>query len=220
VLRVALTGGIACGKSVVARIFQAKGCAVYAADEAAHALMSAGRPAWKRIVARFGRDILSPDRTIDRGRLGQIVFADPGARRFLNSLVHPLVRTERDRLAARLERAGKVPVFISEAALTIEAGYASWFDKIVVAHCRPAVQVRRLMQRDGISRAEARRKIATQMPVGEKLKHADYVIDTSGSLEETVEQTERVYAALLQDAELKRLAAKSRLSRRARPGRS
>jgi dephospho-CoA kinase len=216
VLRVALTGGIACGKSVAARILRDKGCAVHAADEAAHALMSPGRAAWKKAVARFGRGILNPDRTVDRARLGRIVFADPAARRFLNGLVHPLVRADRKRLAARLERAGRVPIFVWDAALTIEAGYAADFDKVVVVHCRPDVQLRRLMARDGISRAEARRKIAAQMPVDEKRKHADYVIDASGSLEETVEQAERVYAALIQDAELKRLAVKRRVTLRRR----
>lgn len=214
-LRVALTGGIACGKSVAAHIFRDKGCAVYGADEVAHALLSPGRSAWKKVAARFGRGILKPNRTVDRARLGRIVFADAAARRFLNALVHPLVRAERKRLAARLERAGRVPIFVWEAALTIEAGYARDFDRIVVVHCRPGVQLRRLMARDGIGRAEARRKIAAQMPVDEKRKLADYVIDASESLEETVEQAERVCAALFQDAELKRLAAKRKPSRRA-----
>jgi dephospho-CoA kinase len=214
VLRVALTGGIACGKSVVSLILREKGCAVYSADEAAHALMSPGRAAWKKIVARFGRGILSEDGTIDRGRLGRIAFADAAARRFLNSLVHPLVWAEQERLAARLEGAGDVPVFVSEAALTIEAGYSSRFDRVVVVHCRPAVQVRRLMERDKIGRAEARRKIAAQMTLEEKLRHADYVIDASGTLRETIEQAERVCAALFQDAEIKRLSAKKRTARR------
>ncbi len=113
-----------------------------------------------------------------------------------------------------------MPIFVSEAALTVEAGYARFFDKVVVVHCRPSVQLRRLMARGGIGRAEARRRVAAQMPLKDKLRHADYAIDTSGSLAETVEQAERVYASLLQDAELKRLAAKRRLSRRARPART
>lgn len=219
-LRVALTGGIACGKSVVSLILREKGCAVHSADETAHAFISPGRAAWKKIVARFGRGILREDGTIDRGRLGRIVFADAAARRFLNSVVHPLVWAEQERLAARLERAGDVPVFVSEAALTIEAGYSRRFDKVIVVHCRPAVQVRRLMERDKIGRAEARRKIAAQMPLQEKLRHADYAIDASGTLRETVEQAERVYAALFQDAELKRLSAKKRPARARRSRRA
>lgn len=205
-LRVALTGGIACGKSVVARILREKGCVVRSADEAAHDLMSPGRPAWKKILARFGETVLRPDRTVDRGRLGRLVFTDKDARRFMNALLHPQVMAGEKRLAARLERENRTRVFVSEAALTVEAGYASLYDKVVVVRCAAAVQVRRLMERDATGKAEALRKIGTQMPLAEKLRYADYVIDTSGSLRETIEQTEKVYAGLIQDAELKRLA--------------
>jgi dephospho-CoA kinase len=197
-----LTGGIACGKSVVARLLSEKGCAVFTADSEAHKLMRPGRPAWKAVVARFGPSILRPDRSIDRSRLGPLVFADPAARRFLDGLVHPLVRTEQEKAVRRLERAGGNPILIVEAALTIEAGYARHFDRVVVVDCRKPEQIRRLRLRDGIGRAEALRKIGTQMPAREKRKHADYVIDASGSLAGTVEQTERVYAQLVRDAEL------------------
>jgi dephospho-CoA kinase len=216
VLRVALTGGIACGKSVVARVLREKGCIFHSADAAAHDLMSPGRPAWKKIVARFGHTVLNPDRTINRGRLGPVVFSDPGARRFMNELIHPLVLSEMKRLAARLEREGKTRIFVSEAALTIEAGYAPFFDKVVVVHCHEDVQIRRLMERDAIGQAEARKKIGTQMAREEKLRHADYAIETSGSVEETVEQTERVYASLLLDFELKRMSKKKPAARTGR----
>jgi dephospho-CoA kinase len=216
VLRAALTGGIACGKSVVASVLREKGCFVHSADAAAHALMSPGRPAWKKIVARFGEEVLKPDRTIDRGRLGRTVFSDPGARLFLNKLLHPLVLAEEKRLLSRLEREGRTAIFISEAALTIEAGYARLYDKIIVVHCLEGVQVQRLMGRDGITEEEARKKIGAQMPGEEKLRHADYVIEASGSLRETIEQTERVHAALLQDAELKDLSTKKPASRKRR----
>ena len=207
ILRVALTGGIACGKSVVARLLEEKGCFVHSADKAAHDLMSPGRPAWKKIVARFGRDILREDRTIDRSRLGPAVFSDPSARRFLDRLIHPLVLTEQEQILRRIEREGRVRIFISEAALTVEAGYARHFDLVVVVHCSKSEQVRRLRERDGIGRAAALRKIGTQMPRKEKLRHADYAIDTTGSLAETVEQTERVCACLHQDAKLKRMGS-------------
>jgi dephospho-CoA kinase len=214
VLRAALTGGIACGKSVVAGVLREKGCFVHSADAAAHDLISPGRPAWKKIVARFGEEVLKPDRTIDRGRLGRTVFSDPGARLFLNKLLHPLVLAGEKRLIARLEREGRTAIFISEAALTIEAGYSRFYDKIIVVHCPEGVQVRRLMERDGITEEEARKKIGSQMLGEEKLRHADYVIEASGSLRETIEQTERVHAALLQDAELKGLSAKKPPSHR------
>lgn len=202
-----MTGGIACGKSVVVRLLEEKGCFVHSADKAAHDLMSPGRPAWKKIVARFGRDILRQDRTIDRSRLGRAVFSDPPARRFLDRLLHPLVLTEQERILRRLEREGRVRIFVSEAALTIEAGYARHFDRVVVVHCSKSEQVRRLRERDGIGRADALRKIGAQMPRKEKLRYADYAIDTTGSLAETVEQTERVCARLHQDAELKRMGS-------------
>lgn len=198
-----MTGGIACGKSIVARLLEDKGCFVHSADKAAHDLMTPGRPAWKKVVSRFGEDILRADRTIDRTRLGPLVFSDPAARRFLDGLLHPLVLAERDKAVRRLEREGRVRIFVSEAALTVEAGYAGRFDRVVVVHCSEAEQVRRLSLRDGIGGEAARRKICAQMPQEEKLRHADYAIDTTGSLAETVEQTERLYARLLQDAELK-----------------
>jgi dephospho-CoA kinase len=197
-----LTGGIACGKSVVANILADKGCAVYAADQAAHALMLPGRPAWKKIVARFGRSILRSDRTINRAALGTIVFADPRARRFLDALVHPLVLADREKVLKRLEREGRARIFVVEAALTIEAGYARHFDRIVVVHCSKAEQIRRLKERDGVGRAAALRKIGSQMPVKDKLRYADYAIDASGTLASTIEQTERVYAQLVRDAEM------------------
>lgn len=199
-----MTGGIACGKSIVARLLEEKGCFVHSADKAAHDLMSPGRPAWKKIVGRFGKGILNADKTIDRIRLGPVVFADPAARLFLDDLIHPLVLAEQEKIVRRLEREGQAQIFVSEAALTVEAGYASRFDRVVVVHCSEAAQVRRLAERDGIDGEAALRKIRSQMSQKEKLRHADYAIDTTGSLAETVDQTERVYALLLQDAELSR----------------
>lgn len=204
VLRVALTGGIACGKSVVARILAEKGCVIYSADRAAHDLMGPGRAAWKAVVGRFGPSILRPDRTIDRKALGAIIFSDPASRRFVDGVVHPLVRADQERATRRLAREGGARIFVVEAALTIEAGYAGHFDRVVVVHCRKADQVRRLRERDGISRAAALRRIGSQMPAREKVKHADYTVDASGSLAETVEQAERVFAQLALDAELKK----------------
>jgi len=199
-----LTGGIACGKSVVARILAENGCIVYSADEAAHTLMLPGRTAWKAVVARFGRSILRADRTIDRAVLGHIIYADPAARHFLDGLVHPLVLADQEKAVRGVEREGGPAVFVVEAALTIETGYAGKFDRVVVVHCRKADQVRRLRERDRIGQAAALRKIGSQMPVRAKLRYADYAIDASGTLAETVEQTERVFAQLVRDAELKK----------------
>ncbi len=172
--------------------------------------MLPGRPAWKAVVARFGPCVLRADRTIDRSILGPIVFADPAARRFLDGLVHPLVAADQEKAVRRVERQSGSRIFIVEAALTIEAGYAGQFDRVVVVHCRKADQIRRLRERDGISRAAALRKIGSQMPVRAKLRHADYAIDASGSLPETIEQTERAYAQLVRDAELKKMGSNLR----------
>jgi len=154
--------------------------------------------AWKAVVARFGRGILRDDLTIDRARLGRVVFADPAARRWLDRLVHPLVMAEHEKIARRLERrAGRKPkILVVEAALAIEAGYADRFDRIVVVHCSKAEQVRRLRQR-GLSRSEALKRIGSQMGAKEKLARADHVIAATGTLASTVEQAERLYAQLM-----------------------
>jgi dephospho-CoA kinase len=203
VLTVALTGGIACGKSVVAGFLREKGCFVHSADLAARELMSPGSEVWQAVVGHFGRAILRPDGAINRGRLGAIVFTDPAERAFLNGLVHPLVLDQFRQLVAEQKKLGRHRIFVSEAALVFESGFASFFDRIVVASCREDVRLARLMARDGIGRDEALRKIGSQMPQAVKMGRADYMIDTSGTLTETVDQAERVYAMLVRDEELK-----------------
>jgi dephospho-CoA kinase len=199
ILTVALTGGIATGKSIISRALAGPGFFIHSADRAAHELMLPGRPAWKRIVARFGRGILDPDQKINRQRLGKIVFSSPADRRFLDRVVHPLVLEKKRQEVRKLERLGRHKVYISEAALTIEAGLASCFDKVVLAYCPESVQVERLMKRDRIGREEALRKIRSQMPLADKIAHADYLIDTSGTLRETDAQAEKLRRSLLQD---------------------
>ena len=199
-LLVALTGGIACGKSIIGRLLLDKGCFVHSADAAARELMSPGTNVWRAVADHFGPGVLREDGTIDRAKLGAIVFSDDKERAFLNGLVHPLVLERIKETVARLEKEGRHTIFVSEAALVIEAGFVRFFDKIIVAHCSRDVQLRRLMERDGIGRGEALDKIRSQMGQEEKLKHADYMIDTSGTLAETIEQTERVYAQLVQDS--------------------
>ena len=202
-LLVALTGGIACGKSVIGRLLLEKGCFVHSADTAAREVMSPGTDVWRTVADHFGSGILREDGTIDRAKLGAIIFSDDKERAFLNGLVHPRIFERIKEMVARLEKEGRHTIFVSEAALVVEAGCARFYDKIVVAHCDRDIQVRRLMERDGIGRAEALKKIGSQLGQEEKLKHADYTIETSGTLAETIEQTERVYAMLVQDSELK-----------------
>jgi len=196
-LIVALTGGIASGKSVIAGILKKQGCYIHHADRAARELMSPGRPAWRAVVRHFGSRILYPDGTINRPRLGQVVFSHQAEREFLNRLIHPLVLARKKRTIRRLEKSGRHKIFVSEAALTIESGFLPFYDKTILAYCPEKIQVQRLMARDGLSRREARKRIRSQMPAAEKLKYADYVIDTSGSLDETERQTECVYGKLL-----------------------
>lgn len=202
-LTVALTGGIACGKSVVAGILRGKGCFIHSADFAARELMSPGSEVWQAVVGHFGRDILRSDGAIDRVRLGAIVFADAAERAFLNGLVHPRVLDRLRQIVAEQKKLGRCRIFVSEAALVFESGFAPFFDRIVVATCHEDVQLARLMARDAIGRDEALRKIGSQMPQAVKTGRADYVIDTSGTLTETVDQAERVYAMLVRDEELK-----------------
>jgi len=196
-LIVALTGGIATGKSVIAAILKKRGCYIHQADRIARELMKPGRPAWQAVVRHFGSQILNPDGTINRRRLGRIVFSNMAEREFLNQLIHPLVLSRKKQAVRRLEKAGRHKIFVSEAALTVESGFLPFFDKIVMADCPEEVQIQRLMERDGLSLQDARKRIRSQMPAAEKLKHADYVVDTSGSLEQTARRTEQVYKKLL-----------------------
>jgi dephospho-CoA kinase len=207
-LIVALTGGIASGKSVVADVLARHGCYLHSADQTARRLMEPGQPAWEKVVARFGRTILRPDQTIDRPGLARIIFNDEEARLFLNRLIHPLVLEEKRAAIERLAKEGRVKIFVSEAALTIEAGFAGFFDKIIVVYCRPEIQIQRLMERDHIERVEASKKIQSQMPAEDKRKYADHVIETSGTVDETVRQSERVYHELLKDYEKKNSAVR------------
>jgi dephospho-CoA kinase len=206
-LIVALTGGIASGKSVVSSILEELGCTIHHADRVAHKIMEPEKPAWKKIVAHFGEKILNKDKTINRSRLGKIIFSDKKEQNFLNELIHPLVLKKKKETIEKLEKEGPNTIFVSEAALTIEAGFTDFFDKIIVVYCKKENQIERLMERDQISRKEAVNKLMSQMAPEEKLKYADYIIDTSGSLQNTVEQTERVYRNLMIDQEMKGVAS-------------
>jgi dephospho-CoA kinase len=202
-LLVALTGGIATGKSIVAQVWEQLGCYVHESDSLAHHLQTPHQPAWKAIVAHFGKKILHPDKTINRRALGDIVFSDKKERDFLDNLLHPLVMKKKKELVQKLIAEDRYKIFVSVAALTIEAGFIEFFDKIVVVHCAPEIQVKRLMERDSIDRNNALDKISSQMPQEEKIKHANYTIDTSGSLRQTLEGAEQVFRNLMADFEIK-----------------
>jgi dephospho-CoA kinase len=222
ILTVALTGGIATGKSIVARVLAERGCFVQSADVEAHRLIQPGRPAWKQILSHFGARILNPDRTVNRQLLGKIIFSSDADRRFLNRVLHPLVLRQKKRAVRRLETSGTHKIFVSEAALTIESGYASLFDRVVVVYCPENIQLKRLIKRDAIKASEAWKRIHSQWPAAEKIKYADYLIDTSGSPAETSDQAEHLYRSLLRDFRQKQTRKKkARISGRPpakRPG--
>ena len=195
-LRVGLTGNIATGKSHASRVFAELGARVLDADIIAHDLMRPGRETYRKVVQAFGDDILSADGAIDRKKLGRIVFNDSEKRLQLNSLVHPDVGSEVRRRIIELEQDTPAGIVIVDAALMIESGSYKAYQRVIVTYCDPALQLQRIMARDGLSMEEARARVASQMPMEEKLKYADYRIDTSGTFEQTREHIEQVYREL------------------------
>ena len=200
-LRVGLTGSIAVGKSFVAGVLAGLGCHVLDADDAARHVVEPGTNGLRAVVEAFGAEVLNTDGTLDRAELGKIVFGDEGKRQLLNSILHPLIIAEQDEALRRWESEDPRGIAVVDAALMIESGGYKRFDKLVVAHCRPEVQLERLMRRNGLSREEAERRIASQMPQGEKLRYADFSVDTSGTFDETKRQVEEVFKALCALAE-------------------
>jgi len=195
-----LTGGIASGKSTVARFLEALGAKVIDADRVGHELLLPSSPVYSKVVSHFGRGILKPCGEIDRGRLGSIAFADPQKLSELTSIMHPSLIARIKELAEEFRSRQPGAVIIVDAPLIYEAGVADYFAKILVAWCRPEQQIERLMAKTQISRQDALRRMACQIPAEEKRRRADYLIDCSGSLEETRAQVEALYP------EIKRLA--------------
>jgi dephospho-CoA kinase len=194
-LRYGLTGGIASGKSTVAAMLRKHGFAVLEADKISHGLIEPGGAAHEEVIARFEREIVDANGRINRGRLGAMVFRDPEKLKQLNGILHPRVEAELVRRLAELEKSGTVAVAFVEAALIFEAGLDKRLDGVVVAWCLPEQQLARLMER-GMSEAEARQRIAAQMPAQEKLALAAEKIDCSGSMGETRSQVDALAAKL------------------------
>jgi dephospho-CoA kinase len=192
-LRYGLTGGIASGKSTVAAMLRELGFTVLEADRIAHQAMEPGKPAYREVASVFGETILDAEQRVDRGRLAAIVFDDREKLNQLNAVIHPRVKEEVSRQFAELERSGEHAAAFVEAALIFEAGLHKLLDGVVVAWCLPEQQLARLIER-GLSEAEARKRVAMQMPVAEKLALATVKIDCSGSLEQTRRQVEEMAA--------------------------
>ena len=196
-LRVGLTGSIGVGKSFVASIFTELGCHVLDADLTAREVVMPATPGLKAIVQEFGEDVLNTDGTLDRKQLGALIFADENRRQRLNHILHPFIIARQDEIMREWEREDPDGIGIIDAALMIESGGYKRFDKLIVVHCRPEVQLERLMLRDKLSREEAERRINSQMPQEEKQKFADYLIDTSDGFDLTRARTVEVYNQLI-----------------------
>jgi dephospho-CoA kinase len=197
-LRVGLTGSIGVGKSFVGSVFAQLGCRLLDADDTAREVVSPGTEGLKNIVNEFGPEVLQSDGGLDRKVLGSIVFANADKRQRLNAILHPRIIERQDEILNAWESDDPHGIAIVDAALMIESGGYKRFDKLIVVHCRPEVQLERLMLRDGLSLAEAQRRIDSQMPQSEKQKFADYLIDTSDGFELTRQRTTEVYNQLME----------------------
>ena len=195
-LKVGLTGGIASGKSFVGEALAGFGCLLIQADELGHEALASGGEAYQPVVQEFGREILTGDGTIDRRALAARVFADPERLARLNALVHPVVFRREDELISAFAVSHPGGIAVVEAAILIETGSYSRFDKMILVTCGEQQQVERAMRREGALESDIRARISRQMPLAEKRKYADFVIDTSGEKEDTLRQTRAVYDVL------------------------
>jgi len=196
-LRVGLTGSIGVGKSFVASVFVELGCHVLDADQTAREVVMPGTPGLKALTEAFGEEILNTDGTLDRKSLGALIFADQSQRERLNHILHPFIIARQDEILNEWEAGDPNGIGIVDAALMIESGGYKRFDKLIVVHCRPEVQLERLMLRDKLSRDEALRRINSQMSQEEKQKFADYLIDTSDGFELTRSRSVEIYNQLI-----------------------
>ena len=196
-LKVGLTGGIASGKSTVCRVFGQLGAKVLDVDEVAREVVLPGRPAWKKLRQNFGSEYFHSDGSLNRRKLRRLIFADPKQRNRLNTIVHPELMEEINRRLEEFEASVQDAVVLVDVPLLLEVGMVHRFDKIIVVYAHESAQIKRLMQRDGITKEEAGEALRVQMPLSKKVEAADYVIDNSGILEETRRQVKKVWRELL-----------------------
>ena len=204
-LNVGLTGGIASGKSTVARMLVGKGALLIDLDELAHAVQEPEGTVWQEIVRHFGPDVLCADGKIDRGKLGKCVFADRRKLDLLNSIVHPAVFEQWRRRMDEIRKIQPEAIVLSDIPLLIEAGMKPMVDVVLLVYLPPEEQIARLMVRDGYSREEAASRLASQMPIGEKLAYADIVIRNDGLLEETRRAVAEVWEELNKREQVRRV---------------
>lgn len=193
---IGLTGGIACGKTTVAHMLRDRGALIIDADAIARDVVAPGTPGLAEVVAAFGPEVLDPHGALDRPALGRAVFADPAARARLEAILHPRIATESQRrIAAAL--AADAPLVVYDAALLVETGRADAFRPLVVVVAPPEMQRARLIARDGLGPAAAAARIAAQMPIAEKARHADHLIDNGGTLAATEAQVDALWQTLV-----------------------
>ena len=198
-----LTGGIATGKSVVSGIFQSLGAFIIDADVIAREIVKPGLPAWKAIAKAFGSEVLLQDGNINRSKLGSIVFQDFSKRSILNSIMHPGILKEAAKLRKKIGEEHPFAVVIFDAALLIESGAYEMVDLVILVYVNEELQINRLMNRDGLTRDAAIERINAQMPVAEKKRYADYIIDTTSSQKNDIERQVRYVFEILKTVSVK-----------------
>lgn len=200
---IGLTGGFCCGKSFVLKVLEEQGCYTIRADDMAKAIIAAkDSPVLAEIVAKFGPGIYDRKKGLNKTKFSEMLFEDPEKRNFVNTIVHPLVSKERQKKIRAIEATRIYDFFIYESALLVESGIYKEFEKIVVVYTSPEIQIARAQARDRLSRPEAEKRIQSQFPLKEKLKVANYTIDSSGTCESTRANTMEVFYLLKKDFHL------------------
>ncbi len=193
---IGLTGGIASGKSTVARMLKEKGAAILDADRIAREVVEPGKPAWREIVCWLGEGILMPDRTLDRERLGRLVFNDENARNRFNSIIHPRVGREFQYRTAQIRDGHRYKVLVYDVPLLIETGMHRSVDLVLLVYSTPEMQLKRLCERDNLTAGEALARLQAQLPLEQKKEYADAIIDNNGTVENTRRQVDRFWSEI------------------------
>jgi dephospho-CoA kinase len=195
-MNIGLTGGIATGKSTVAKLLTERGALLIDLDRIAREIVEVGQPSLGRIAERFGQAVLQEDGSLNRKKLGQIVFGDPGERKALEAITHPAIRAVMKQRMAEFEREFPRKLTVVDVPLLYESGLTSYFEHVMVVYVPRGEQLQRLIKRDKLSVEEAERRLAAQMDIEEKKRRADILIDNSGTLAETGDQIEQLWQGM------------------------
>ena len=195
---IGLTGGISSGKDTVAAFLKELGAIIIDADEISREIVKPGMPAWEELVEEFGSEILSPDNTIDRTKLGKIVFNEPSQLQRLNGITHPKIIAEENRRIQQIEKSNPQAIIVVNAALLIESGNYKNMNKVIVVYADEKVQIERAMKRDRLTLSEVQKRIDAQIPLNQKSKYADFLIDNNVTFKYTKEQVEKIFKTLIE----------------------